>query len=224
MRPRQLSLLLAALLLSHLPTWAALSCNKLSFLAQVKRGEHFSKDIGMGLQFRMEPQPDDWGWTFEIGAADAKADEFNSYVYAVTIPWRSRHTTNLGLGYGTLAQDATDSIPHHFWTVLSPDDGRRAAHFLDEVLWPQNSEVHQTALRALKTLPKGSGKLTVLRSAIRPGRPGADQLFELGDYGAIYAIAVSVELTVPHDFRPAPRIKVRSAKCADQSGWPYGPK
>ena len=210
---------LLALIVAAQAAHAAQHCQQLRFDASVKGEQNLVKDIGSGLRFRMESQGDT-GWQFEIGATKPKADVFDSYVYLLTPPFRSRHATALDTSYGTLAQEATSPEPVTFWFLLRPADASKAHQIIETILWPQTDDPARIAVKKLGRLARGTGELRVLRADIRPGKTDPKPLPDDADYGAIYGMTVRVSLTVPASFRPAAGIRSRPVACPDPAEWP----
>lgn len=220
---RQFALLLLAALLARCGASVAGPCRELTLDAVVSGNAEYRKDIGMGLQFRLVRDEDYHGWEFEIGSTAPTKEGLDRFVYALTPPWRGRHTTMLHTAYGTSAQDAVAPEPHVFWFLVGRDDAEIASRALDNILWPPSDAAHEQALNKLGSLPKGAGLLRVVSAEVEPARNPVVPATAEPDFGKVLALHVEVALVVPANFRPAPGMRVRSAACPNLKLWPDGP-
>jgi hypothetical protein len=202
------------------PTPPIERCQQVVFTGEIKAGEKFTREIGNGLSFRMDPWGKDGGWEFEIGPTTPEVSEWNQYVYTVTPPYRSSGARDINTGWGTLAQDAVGTHPRVFWFLVRRSDNAAATDALNKILWPKSDVDQKAGLDFLRSLPKGSGEFTIIDSRITRGTAVAYS----GDpnpehYGAIHWLKFQVKLVVPEDFRVASDLQPRPAQCPAKTWW-----
>ncbi len=194
-------------------------CRRLHFGGEVRSGATYRQLLGGGLAFRMEPQTDDGGWTFEIGPVNPEQNEFDSFIYALNPPWRGRNLTHLSTEYGTPAQDAVPRGDRGFWFLARRGDGVAASQALDAILWPRTDTDQEEALSRLGALSMGHGVLRIIDSDFDRGTAAYASGAPPSEFGAIHRIVFSVDLTVPPGFTSAEKLRVTRAACPDTRSW-----
>ena len=192
-------------------------CSLITFGGELKSGSSFTREIGNGLTFRLDPWQDEGGWEFEIGPAAPKQGEWDQYVYVLTPPYRNSSAREVNTGWGITAQDAV-ARRRQFWFLLSRAEAPQAEAAIEKVLWPKSDQDEATALRLLAGLQRGSGEFKILDSHITRGTPvpGYSDCQE-GKCGRIHWIKFQVTLVVPSSFMPAKGLQATPTRCPDAS-------
>jgi hypothetical protein len=192
-------------------------CIKFGFGGEVDAGEKFTRNIGSGLTFRLDPWNDEEGWEFEIGPTSKDPEnpnEWDQYVYVLSPPYRFGGPRDINTGWGRPAQDAVKG-EREFRFVITRSDASRAAAAIDKVLWPDSDEHgRENSLQILRSLPAGTGHFRVVDSkitpaTIAPGHGGCD----LGHCGQIHWIKFQIELVVPRSFALDPTLPATATRC-----------
>src|SRR5579872_4337254 len=77
---------------------------ELTFTGDVERGKPFDRDIGHGLVFHLDPNPDvSSGWEIEIVKAGDLSDDRSDYVAVATPPYHNFNQRYLSTAYGNTA-------------------------------------------------------------------------------------------------------------------------
>ena len=215
-----ISILALVLFSAHVLAQEKSQCVQIVFGGELNAGEKFTREIGNGLTFRIDPWKESMGWEFEIGPASPNPGEWDQYVYVLTPPYRSSSAREVNTGWGVTAQDAVKGA-RQFWFLVSRADAPAASAAINDVLWPKSDKQQEAALEKLAALRKGTGVFKIEGSKITPGIPVpgfAD--CERGHCGEIHWIKFQVRLIVPRSFTPAKDLQLTSVQCPHSSGLP----
>jgi hypothetical protein len=169
----------------------------LTFTGEAVEGQTFRKDIGRGLDFVLEPNPDgDTGWTIKVSPQGKPADpECEDFLWVVTPPYHFQNVRYLDTQYGIPAQDAVRNSPRDFSFVLNCADYETESKRVDLAIYSNGATKQEVddALAKLGTSPTGEGRLWIVDSKITPGHDSSD-----GEgLGAIHWIKFKVEIKFP---------------------------
>lgn len=181
--------------------------HSIRFTGEASEGQAFRKSIGHGLDFVLMPASMGGGitgWTIEVSPQGQSSDpECDHFAWVVTPPYRFGNARYLDTEYGTTAQEAVRISPREFSFVLNCADLKMESERVRRVLWPytfSKQEVDE-ALAKLGSSPLGTGRLSITRYKITPGRKTTAGV----DLGAIHWIKFKVEIKFPE--RPRPQSK-----------------
>lgn len=161
------------------------------FTGEVERGKAFDHDIGHGLDFHLDPNPDvGSGWDIEIVKNGDLSDDREDFVAVATPPYHLFNQRYLSTAYGNTAKDSVAITPRRFYFVESPADYKIADQEVNFNTFPTHAtsdEVDAADDQARKIFV-GRGDLLILDSRITPAT-------EKDNRGTIDWIKFEVRLT-----------------------------
>lgn len=178
-----------------------LLCHEISFHGSVQAGEHFSREIGSGLQFRLVPvqfsdpstaTPLD-GWRIQLVPTEPAGSvrEEEDRIYPVNLPLRFNPWQDIGSSYGITADEKLQR-PILYAFVPDGESFRRIRDLATDALWPYSARnpTHpsESYLTVLNTFALGTIRFT----------PTQYRTAESGK--SIVEMAFLVEIIAPEQF------------------------
>ena len=159
----------------HAALAAEAACRPSRFAGEVVHGQAFERSLDEHLVFRLAPTghpANPPGWTIEVRHRGMAGPEELSWV--VTPPYRFWNPRYLDTSYGWSARDAVAAHRREFGFVTTAAEYRTAADAVRKLLWPADLPAPEleAARRALDSVRRASGTLTIIDSRVTPGADG----------------------------------------------------
>jgi hypothetical protein len=175
-------------------------CRRAVFEARVRGGEAYSRLLGGGLVFHLQPQSGNQGWKIVVSPEGSQED----WAYPVNPPLRSANAQAMMTGWGESVR-ARLGYSHQVYFLLEKADYERMFQLVSDALWPYSAKDPEHATEAyfdaLSHIRTGMVEVTAL-DYDRDGPPESVQWMR---FRAV--------VTVPGDFAADPQLDWGTAAC-----------
>jgi hypothetical protein len=176
-------------------------CHRAAFEDRARGGEAYSRPLGGGLVFHLQPEGKNQGWQIVVSPEGSQQD----WAYPVNPPLRSANAQAMMTGWGEGVR-ARLGHPHRVRFLLEKADYERMSQRVSDALWPYSAKDPEHATEAyfdeLARVRTGTVEVT----AIDYDRSGPPKSVEWMRFLAV--------VTVPGDFAADPRLNWRAGACA----------
>jgi len=110
------------------------ACLRISFEGEVAGGQLFTREFGVDMLFRLNPEQAAGGWFIEVVPKNPSADSSLEYVWVVTPPYHFGNQRYLDTSYGIPAREAVKKSPREFNFVLDEKQYKEAARLVPSTI------------------------------------------------------------------------------------------